>query len=441
MFDLSPIAATGIMFGGMILLMVLGMPLAFALGTMTTLSAFLLWGPAALEMIVLSSLHVFSQITLVALPMFIFMGVMMQRSGVMEDLFDFIYKVMGGVKGGLAIGTIGICVILAACSGVSGAATVAMGIIAVPAMLARGYDKRMITGAVQAGGALGFLIPPSILMIFFALITGTSVGKLFAGGASAGVLLAFLFGFYILIRCYLKPGMGPPLPKEERVDWKVKLKACKALILPGGVVFLVLGFMFIGIASPTEAAALGATGSIACAIIKRTFTWGMLHEAVTSTGKTMGMIIWIIFCASSFAKLYTGLGAVDLVRDLTSGFSPTFTVCLTLFTLFVMGMFLDEGAIIFITAPLYVPLVTNLGFDPEWYGVLFMVIGQTAFLTPPFGYNLFYMKGVVTKEITLNDIYRSVVPFVGLQLLGAAIMIAFPQIILWLPNLLFAVGN
>jgi tripartite ATP-independent transporter DctM subunit len=437
MFDLQPIAVTVIMFGGMIILMLAGMPLAFALGAMAMISASLMWGFAAFDMIYLSSLWISSQITMVALPLFIFMGIMMERSGVMDDLFTMIYKIMGGLKGGLAVGIVAICVLVAACSGVSGAATVSMGIIAVPALLKRGYDKQMITGTIQAGGALGFLIPPSVLMIFYALITGTSVGKLFAGGAAAGLVLAVLFILYILIRCAIQPKLGPPIPMEERVDGLQKVKSLKALILPGIVIFLVLGLMFLGIASPTEAAALGAAASIGCAFVRRTFSWGVLNEALMATAKTMGLVAWIIICASCFAKIYTALGAVSLMQSLIGEWNPLLTVSVTLFSLFILGMFLDEGAIIFITAPLYVPLITSLGFDPVWYGVLFMVIGQTAFLTPPFGYNLFYMKGIVPPEITLGDIYKSVIPFVFLQLVGAAIMIAFPKLILWIPEMLF----
>lgn len=437
MIDLSPFAATAIMFSSMIVLMLIGMPLAFALGTTAMLSAFLMWGPAALEMIFLSSMWMFGQITMVALPLFIFMGIMMERSGVMDDLFQMIYKIMGGVRGGLAVGIVFICVLVAACSGVSGAATVSMGLIAVPALLKRGYDKKMITGSIQAGGALGFLIPPSCLMIFYALITGSSVGKLFAGGVGAGLLLAALFILYILIRSALQPHVGPAIPREERVGFVEKIKALKSLILPGIVIFLVLGFMFLGIASPTEAAAMGAAAATACAVVRRKFTWSLMEEVLKTTAKTMGLIAWIIMTASCFAKVYTALGAVKVVSSLIGEWNPMLTVSLTLVSLFFLGMFLEEGAIIFITAPLYVPLIESLGYDPIWYGVLYMVIGQTAFLTPPFGYNLFYMKGIVPPEITLGDIYKSVIPFVALQLVGAIIMIIFPEIILWLPELIF----
>ncbi|MBN1103671.1 MAG: TRAP transporter large permease subunit [Deltaproteobacteria bacterium] len=437
MFDLEPGAVTAIMFGGMMLLMVVGMPLSFALGFMAMFSGVLMWGTSAIDMIFLSSVWMFSQITMVALPLFIFMGVMMERSGIMDELFTMIYKLMGALRGGLAIGIVGICVLVAAMSGVSGAATVAMGIIAVPALLKRGYDKRMITGAIQAGGALGFLIPPSVLMIFYALITGTSVGKLFAGGIGAGLLLACLFALYILIRCAVQPQVGPAIPPEERVSGVEKLKSLKALILPGIIIFLVLGSMFLGLASPTEAAALGAAASILCAVVRGTFKKNVFNEALMSTTKTMGMVAWVIICATCFAKVYTALGAVKLAQSLIGDWTPLLTVCVTLASLFVLGMFLDEGAIIFITAPLYVPLVTSQGYDPVWYGVQYMVVGQTAFLTPPFGYNLFYMRAVVPPEITMGDIYKSVIPFVALQLLGTAIMIAFPQVILWIPNHLF----
>lgn len=436
---LDPLVVTGIMFGAMLLLMVTGLPLTFTLGAVGMISAILLWGPAAMNGVYLSTIGLGGIGTLVALPLFIFMGVILQRSGIADALYGVVHVIMGGIRGGLAMGTVGICAIIAAMAGVSGAATISMGLIALPAMLKRKYDKQMVTGCIQAGGALGFLIPPSVEMIMFGFLSATSVGRLYAGGVFPGIMLATMYVIYIGIRCFFQPSLGPALKPEERVNWMGKLRALKYMVLPGALIFLVLGLIFLGVTSITEASAVGALGALVCALIYRTFTWRMLHESLVQTAKVMGMVMWIGLSAMFFSAIYTGLGAPAMIQRLVAelAVSPYVILAAILVSFFILGMILDDYAIMFITIPIYVPLIVSLGFDKVWFGILFILSMQSAYLTPPFGYNLFYMKAVAPPEITLADIYRSIIPFVALQIVGLALVVVFPQITLWLPGVIF----
>ena len=441
MIEVSPLMVTGLMFGTMILLMITGLPLAMILGSVALIYATLLWGPKAVELVYHSALGLMDWTVLVALPLFLFMGIVLERSGIADDLYGMFHKLLGGINGGLAMGTVLICTLIAAMAGVSGAATVSMGIIALPAMLKRGYDKRITVGTIQAGGALGFLIPPSIKMIIFGLLAGVSVGRLYAGGILPGLMLATMYIIYIGIRCHFQPYLGPALPPEERVSWLEKVKSLKAAILPGCLIFAVLGFIFLGITSITEASAIGALGSLICAAVYRKLNWRFLHECLMRSARVIGMVMWICMSAFFFSKVYTGLGAPKLIKSLLIGTGLGRYGILSMFLLsyFILGMFLDDAAIMFITCPIYCPIIEGLGFDPVWFGLLYVISMESAYLTPPFGYNLFYMQGVAPPEVSIADIYRSVIPFVGLQLLGLAIVVIFPQIILFLPNLIFGV--
>ncbi len=439
MLDLDPLLVTAGMFCSMLVLLAMGAPLTWALLTVGTGSAYFLWGPAGLELMAHSAFGAMDNFLLVALPMFIFMGLMLQRSGITDDLFEMINKLMGGVPGGLGMGTVIVCAIIAALAGVSGAATVSLGIIALPAMLKRGYDKKLVTGTIMAGGALGFLIPPSVLMIVYAFLARESVGKLFAAGLMPGLMLAGIYMLYIYLFAKKNPEKAPSIPLEERVSGFGKIKALKALILPGILIGTVLGFIVGGITSPSEASAVGAAGSLICAAIYRTLNMKMLKEVLMSTTQLMGMLIWITVAAVFFSKVYIGLGAGSLLTELVedSNLSPYWVIIAMLVTYFVLGMFLDDFAIVFITVPLFVPIVQELGFDTVWFAVLFIISMQTAYLTPPFGYNLFYMRSVAPPSITIYDLYKAVIPFIFLQVLGLALVVAFPQIALWLPGVIF----
>lgn len=439
MAELDPLAITAIMFLSMLALMAMGSPLAWALTISGVGSALALWGPGGLDLLISSTYSAMDNFLLVALPLFIFMGLVLQRSGVTDDLFEMIHKLMGGVPGGLGVGTVIICALIAAMAGVSGAATVSLGIIALPAMLKRGYDKRLVTGTIMAGGALGFLIPPSVLMIIYAFLSRDSVGKLFAAGLVPGLMLAAIYMAYILIRCRINPSLGPPAPIEERFSGMEKLKSLRHLIPPGVLITTVLGCIIGGVTSPSEASAIGAAGSLLIAALHRRISWDMMRYVMITTTKLMGMLMWITVAAVFFSKVYVGLGAGAIVGELIEDFdlSPNLVIIAMLITYFILGMFLDDFAIVFITVPLFVPIVRDLGFDTTWFAVLFILSMQSAYLTPPFGYNLFYMRSVAPKEITIIDIYWAAIPFVILQILGLSLVVMFPQIALWLPSIIF----
>ena len=430
---------TILLFSGMVVLLVLGFPISFCLGGVAVVFGYFLWGYGGLQTVSYSVLNTMRTIILMAVPLFIFMGNMMERSGLADDLYAMMYRWFGPVRGGLAIGTVLICTIFAAMTGISGAATVTMGLIALPSMLKRGYNKNIAIGSISAGGALGILIPPSVIMIIYAFLASESVGRLFAGGVVPGLLLASMFIIYIIVRCGIRKEMGPALPQEERASWREKLVSLRAVILPIVLVIMVLGSIFSGFATPTEASAIGAVGAIVCAAILRKLSWQNLKEACLSTIKLSSMVLWIVIGAAYFTTIYTAIGAPKLIETIILALpvETIFVIVGMQLTFFILGMFMDPTGIVMITAPVFVPVVMALGFDSVWFGVLFVMNMEMGYLTPPFGYNLFYMKGVVPKGITMGDIYRSIVPFVIIQGLALAIVLLFPQIVLWLPNLMF----
>jgi tripartite ATP-independent transporter DctM subunit len=301
-------------------------------------------------------------------------------------------------------------------------------------MLNRNYQKSLAIGCVSAGGALGILIPPSNIMILYGSLVGVSVGKLFMGGVFPGLLLAAIFCAYIAIRSFLDPKLCPALPKEERVDWRTKIKTLRAVILPMFLILLVLGVIFAGVSTPTEAAAVGGGGSVLCAAVYRKLNWPMFKEASYRSIRLTAMIMWIVFGAKIFTAVYTALGAPSLMQNLIAqiGANRWVVMAVMQLTFFFLGMIIDPVGIVSICAPVFVPVAVSLGFDPVWYGVLFVINMEMAYITPPFGFNLFYMKGVVPKGISMGDIYRSVWPYVGLQALCLILVIIFPQIALWL---------
>jgi tripartite ATP-independent transporter DctM subunit len=345
----------------------------------------------------------------------------------------------GGVRGGLAIGTLGICALFAAMCGISGAAVVAMGTIALPSMLERGYDKDMALGCINTGGGWGILIPPSIMMILYSLITGVSVGKMFAAGVLPGLLLMVLTIAYIIIRCYFQPHLAPALPPEERASWPEKFRALRAVILPIGIVVMVLGSIIGGITTPTEAAAVGVFGALLSAVVYRKFTWTLLHDASIRTFKLTGMIMWILFAAHAFSAAYQSMGAQVLIEGLMQMIpgGPWGVILAMMLIVFLLAMVLDPVGIMLITLPVFMPIVEQLGFDPIWFGILFVINMEIGYMTPPFGFNLFYLKGVVPPGITMQDIYRSIIPFVLVEIVGLALIMIFPAIATYLPDLFF----
>jgi len=430
---------TALMVGSTVLLMFTGLPIAFILGAVGIGFGIWLWGPAAINLIYFSTTELMHNFVFAAIPLFIFMGLVLQESDITEDLFRTLQLWTGRLKGGLGMGTIVVCAIMAAMVGVTGAATVSMGIIALPEMLKRKYDKEMAVGLIMAGGALGFLIPPSVMMVMYSFISGVSVGRLFAGGILPGLLLATMYIIYIGVRCQLQPRMGPSLPPEERGTWKDKFIALRSLILPAILIIMVLGFIFLGITSPTEASAMGSVGALICAAVRRKLSWNLLKKSTLGALRISGMVFWLTFAAIAFSKVYTGLGAAAMIKSMITGLeiNSWYILIIMQLSFFIMGMFLDDIAILFIAMPIYIPIIVSLGFDPLWYAILYIVNMQMAYLTPPYGFNLFYMKGVAPPEVTMSDIYRSVIPFVAIQAVGLAIIMIFPQIVLWLPGVLF----
>ncbi|MDD4860324.1 MAG: TRAP transporter large permease subunit [Dehalococcoidales bacterium] len=430
---------TVLLFGLMIVFLFLGLPLSWALGGVGVIFMIWLWGPQSMLNVPLRAVGQMRTFVLIAIPLFIFMAMVLERSGIADALYEMAYRWMGGIPGGLAIGTVLICTMFAAMAGISGAATVTMGLIALPSMLKRGYDKNIATGCIAAGGALGVLIPPSVMMILYALFAEESVGQLFAGGVIPGLILSGLFCAYIAIRSILNPGLCPVLPKEDRATWAQKFASLKAVVLPIILVIAVLGSIFFGVATPTEAAAVGAFGAVICALGLRRFSWKLFNQAAVRTMSLTSMIIWIVVGAAVFVSVYDAVGAKELIKDLMLGMDlpPMGVILVIQLTYFVLGCFLDPTGIIMITTPVFVPAIKLLGFDPVWFGVVFAVNMEMAFLTPPFGVNLFYLKGIVPEGVTMGDIYKAIVPFVALQAVGLAIVIIWPQTILWLPNLIF----
>lgn len=434
----DPVITTSLLFGGMMLFLGLGVPISFALGGFSIALIYVFWSPASLAMLPIRAFGTATSFEYVAIPLFIFMAAMLQRARIADDLFDTMQRFFGGLRGGLAIGTVAICTLFAAMAGVSGAATISMGMIAVPAMLARGYGKSIALGSVAAGGSLGILIPPSVTMIVYGLVSNTSIGRLYAGGVMPGLVIAALFCIYLLGRglCDPQTSGGAHL---QRYSWGEKLRSLKGLVLPLCLVFAVMGSILGGVASVSEAAAVGAAGALVSAAILRRLTGQAVREACYETLQLSCMIFWIIIGATALSTFYTAMGAARFIEGLVLGLEVNrwYVLIGMQVVLLILGMLLDTVGIIMITAPIFVPIILKLGFDPVWFGILYIVNMEIGFLTPPFGYNLFYLRGVVPASVRMTDIYLSVIPFILLMMLGLVLCMIFPGIVLWFPNLLF----
>jgi len=431
---------TLLFFGLLFFFIMLGVPLAFVLGGLSVIFLYFQQGPVAFYLIASKMWDLMETSALIAIPLYVFMALILERSGVAHDLYRMMHLWWGGIRGGLAIGTVLICTIFAAMSGISGAAVVTMGTIALPQMLNRGYDKQLALGAINAGGGWGILIPPSILMVLYALITEVSVGKLFAAGVGPGLLLFTLVSLYIGIRCYFQPHLGPALPPEERGTWPEKFKALGAVFLPIFIIFIVLGAIFAGFATVTEAAAVGVLGALIATAINRRLNWKNISEASIRTFRLTTIIAWIVFAAHAYSMAYTAMGAEQFITDMTSSIpgGKWGALFFMMIVLFVLGCVLDPVGIMLITLPVFLPLVKAHGFDPIWFGILFVVMMEISYMTPPFGFNLFYLRSVAPPEVTMKDIYWSVGPYTVVELFGLFIIVMFPAIALWLPNYIFA---
>ncbi len=436
---MNPALIVLFMFLAVIVLFILRTPVAFTLGVVGITSLYLINGPMFLQMLPPSIMENMTSIVLLAIPLFVFIGCILEKSGIADDIFQMIYIWLGPVPGGLAIGTVIICVIFAAMVGIVGAATVTMGLIALPAMLKRGYKTSLAIGCISGGGALGFLIPPSVIMIVYASLSNLSIGRMFLAGVVPGFLLASLFMAYILIRSLINPKLAPPVPKDERASWSEKFISVKNLIMPFLLIFSIMGTIFSGLATPTEAAAVGALVSILIVALRmKTMkeTFDVVKDAAEKSAFLTSMVLWIVIGCLAFSAVCNTLGLPVLLKDMIDhlGLGPWAVLIAMQISFFLLGMVMDDLPIIMITVPIYVPLIKMLGFDPLWFGILFIVNMQMAYLTPPFGFVLFYMKGVVPPNITMGDIYKSVWPFIFLQALCLGLIMAFPEVVLWLPE-------
>ncbi|HYD64207.1 TRAP transporter large permease subunit [Azospirillum sp.] len=443
---------TALMFGSLIVVLLAGLPMAFVTGGLAGVFLFLFSDFGMLNMLPSRVFPFMTDYQLSAIPLFIFMAAMLERAGIIEELFEVVYKFIGSINGGLASATIVACTVLAAMVGVVGAAEVTMGMIALPAMLKRGYDQQLACGALLAGGTLGILIPPSVMAIVYAVVAQQSLGELLVGAVFPGFMLSGLYILYVTIRCYINPRLGPPLPPSERVSWAEKMRLLKGTITPILLIVLVLGVIFVGIATPVEAAGIGTFGALFVCALHRRLSWIALREASIATLKATGMVMWIFFGATLFVGFFIVKGGQEFVTEglLGLGLDAYGLLALMMVILFFLGMFLDWVGILLLTVPIFLPILKSLDFSglfgfaglepkdvPLWYGVIFMVNMQMAFLSPPFGYSLFYLKSVAPPEVSMATIFRSAVPFLMLQALGVYLCIVFPGIVLWLPRLVY----
>jgi tripartite ATP-independent transporter DctM subunit len=428
------------MFASMMALLATGQRVFGVIGFVGTAAALWLWGEGAFEMPFNASFQVLNWYPLITAPFFIFMGYMLSESGMANNLYRMFHVWFGPVRGGLALGTIGLMVLIAALNGLSVAGMAIGATVALPELLRHGYDKRMVTGVIQGGSSLGILIPPSVVLVLYAMIARQPVLQLWLAGIFPGLMMAAIFAAYIYIRCLMRPELGPALPEAERaaVTWSEKFSLLREGLMPLAVFGIMMGLFVTGVTSLVESSVVGALLAVIAAAIERKLSWRVMDDCARKTLLISCMFLWIILAALCFSAVYDGLGAIRAIEDLllnTWDLHPWAILTLMLLSFIVMGTFLDDTAMLVIVAPLYIPLVIKMGFNPIWFGVLYTMTCQIAYITPPFGYNLFLMRALAPPEITLIDIYRSIVPFFMLMVISVIIIMIFPQIALWLPDL------
>ncbi|MFC7067318.1 TRAP transporter large permease [Brucella rhizosphaerae] len=427
------------MFATMMVLLMTGQRVFGVIGFVGTIAALLLWGKGSFEMPYNATFAVLNWYPLITVPFFVFMGYMLSESGIASNLYRMFHVWFGGIRGGLALGTIGLMVIISCMNGLSVAGMAIGATVALPELLKRGYNKVMVTGVIQAGSSLGILIPPSVVLVLYAMIARQPVLQLWLAGIGPGLLMAALFSIYIYVRCRISPELGPTLPKEEleRITWGERISSLQVGLLPLIIFGTMMGLFLTGVTSLIESSAIGALLATLAALFTKRLTKVVLETTTRNTLTITCMFLWIILAALCFSSVYDGLGAVKAIERLLLGtfdLSPWTILILMLFSFIILGMFLDDTAMLVIVAPLYIPLVKSLGFNAIWFGILYTITCQIAYITPPFGYNLFMMRALAPKEVTLIDIYRSIVPFFLLMVLTIIILMIFPQIAMWLPN-------
>lgn len=424
----------------MVAFIILGYPVAFVLGGIATIFGLLCIGPSVISFFVFKTYATLSNYLLVAVPLFVFMGMVIEKSGLAIRLYDAMHILMGKLRGGLAIATVITSTIFAAATGVVGASVITMGLLALPAMLKHKYDKTLATGVICSGGTLGVLIPPSVLLLIYGPTAGISVGKLFMAAFTPGLLLSSLYVAYVVIRCHINPELGPALPAEDlNVSISKKAYLFTTSILPVAVLILaVLGSIFFGIAAPTEAAGIGALASVLLASAYKKLDFENFKDAVYRTATISSMTFLVLIGAGFFSIIFVRLGGSHVIQEVLMGLPlPRWGILMVvLFLVFIMGMFLDSIATIMVAVPVITPIASSLGYDPVWFAMMVMVTMQTGFLSPPFALSVFYLKGVSPPQVSTFDIYKGVMPFIVIQIISLFILAVFPGLVTWLPNLM-----
>lgn len=425
----------GLIMGSLILALALGIPVAFSLIGIALIFAVALRGPGGLYMLVGSTWHQITSEMMLAVPLFVLMASVLEFSGIGSDLFEGAYKWFGAVRGGLAVSTVLVCTLLAAITGLGATGVIIMGTLALPEMYKRGYNKSLALGCIPAAGALGPIIPPSVYMIILAMMAEQSVGRVFMGGVVPGLVISVLFCVYILVRAGLQPAYAPGVPKSERASWREKLVLLKGVILPIVLILAVLGTIYGGVATPTEAAGIGAIGAVIVAAVHRQLSWKKLRGSIVSSLLLTSLIMWIAIGGSLFAGVLRSSGAANVINDalISLPIGAAGMLPLMLVIAVVLGCFIDGLAIIMITIPIFVPIMSNLGVNPVYFVVLFTIAIVIGLVTPPFGMNLFYLRGIAPQE-KLGEIYRASIPFALLMVVGLMLLVAFPELVLWLPE-------
>ncbi len=429
---------TILMVGSLALLLILGVPLAFSLGIVSVAFTYAFFGWDALQLLT-SRIYGFVNVyVLVSVPMFLLMASIMDRSGVARDLYDAMRVWAGGLPGGVAFMTLVAAIFMAATTGIIGGEIILLGLVALPQMLRLGYDRGLAIGTICAGGSLGTMIPPSIVLIFYGLAANVSIGDLFLAVIIPGLILGGIYIVYVLVVCGFDPSKGPPLPPEQRdMPLRQKLAMLGKLVLPMGIAFAVLGSIYAGIAAVAEAAAVGVAGVIVAAWVRGELSWAMLRDASRQTMGTCGLLMWLTFGATALIGVYNLLGGITFIKTAMTGlpFDPIVTVLLMMSVLIILGLFMDWVGILLLTMPIFVPIIEELGFDPVWFGVLFCMNMQISYLSPPFGPAAFYLKSVAPPDITLQQIFAALWPFILMQIAAMLLVLFIPDLALWLPRL------
>ncbi|MCK9516261.1 MAG: TRAP transporter large permease subunit [Ottowia sp.] len=428
---------TFLYFGVMFAVLFMGLPVAFGLGGTAVLFA-AIFSPRSLLAIPSAFFSTPWNSVLVTIPMFLLMGNLIRYSGIADAAYEAVYKIFGHIAGGLAAGTVLVCTVFAAVTGITPPATITMGQIAYPSMMKYKYSRKIAIGSIGAGGALGALIPPSVPFIFYGLLANASIGDLFLAGVIPGLMLATFYVTYILVRCRVQPEIGPALPDDQRFTRAEKVRSVLDIWPFAVLIIIVLGSIWGGIATPAESACFGAAGAMLINMMYRQLTWQVFRDSMVSTLSLCGMGFWILIGANIYLNIFNALGAQDLLTQLVLGMpgGENGILFMMMLIVLVLGMVMDDWAIIMLCTPLFLPIINELGINKIWFGTLFIVNIQIAYLSPPFGFVLFWIKGILPKSVNMGQVYNSVWPFIVLQVTGLLLIFFFPQIALWLPNLM-----